>query len=164
MRKIDHVDKQILQILHEDGRIPYTEIANQLGLSEGTIRSRISRLLQDGVFEFVIHPNPEKLGLHVQAIIGLMTKLGMQKHVAEQLCKFSEVRFVGAFSGKHDLIIQVLFRDNDELITFVNERLSQIEGIAAADVSLELKEYKDSFSFVRDDEVAIPGKGLMPYS
>lgn len=156
MKKIDHVDKQILQILQEDGRIPYTEIAHQLGLSEGTIRSRISRLLQDGVFEFVIHPDPEKLGLHVQAIIGLNTKLGLQKNVAEELAKFSEVRFVGAFSGRHDLIIQAFFHTNEELNTFVNERLSQIEGIMAADVSLELKQYKDSFSFVRDDEVVIP--------
>jgi len=152
MRKLDHVDKQILQILQEDGRRPYTEIAQQLGLSEGTIRSR---LLQDGVFQFVIHPDPEKLGLHVQAIIGLTTKLGWQNSVAEELSKFPEVRFVGAFSGKHDLIIQACFHNNEELITFVNERLSQIEGIAAADVSLELKQYKDSFSFVRDDEVPI---------
>lgn len=144
-----------MQILQEDGRTPYTEIAQQLGVSEGTVRSRIARLLQDGVFEFVIHTNPEKLGLHVQAIIGLTTKLGMQKDVAERLCQFSEVRFVGAFSGKHDLIIQAWFHDNEELITFVNERLSQVEGILAADVSLELKQYKDSFFFVRDDEVAI---------
>ncbi|MFP3387905.1 Lrp/AsnC family transcriptional regulator [Brevibacillus sp. SIMBA_040] len=155
MKKLDHVDKQILQILQEDGRIPYTEIAHQLGVSEGTIRSRITRLLQDGVFQFVIHPDPEKLGLHVQAIIGLTTKLGLQKSVAAELSKFSAVRFVGAFSGKHDLIIQACFHSNDELITFVNERLSQIEGIAAADVSLELKQYKDSFSFVQDDEVTL---------
>ncbi len=155
LKKIDQIDRHILQILQSDGRTPYTEIAHQLGVSEGTIRSRIARLLQDGVFEFVIQTNPEKLGVHVQAIIGLTTKLGMQKQVAEQLCKLDEVRFIGAFSGKHDLIIRAWFYDNDELITFVNERLSQIEGIVAADVSLELKQYKDSFSFVRDDEVAI---------
>lgn len=155
MKKIDQIDKQILQILLVDGRTPYTEIAHQLGLSEGTIRSRIAKLLQDEVFEFVIHVNPEKLGLQVQAIIGLTTKLGMQKNVAEELSVLPEVRFVGAFSGKHDLMIQACFHDNDELIFFVNERLSRIEGIAAADVSLELKQYKDSFSYVRDDEVAI---------
>lgn len=156
MKKIDHVDKQILQILQEDGRTPYTEIAHQLDLSEGTIRSRIARLLHDEVFEFVIHTAPEKLGLHVKAIIGLTTKLGLQKNVAEQVSKFHEVRFVGTFSGKDDLIIQACFHNNDELITFVNEQLSQIEGILAANVSLELKQYKDSFFFVRDDEVFIP--------
>lgn len=155
MRKLDHVDRQILQILQVDGRIPYTEIAHQLGVSEGTIRSRITRLLQDGVFQFAIQPDPAKLGLKVQAIIGLTTKLGLQQNVAEELSKLSAVRFVGAFSGKHDLIIQACFHSNDELITFVNERLSQIEGIVAADVSLELKQYKDSFSIVHDDEVTL---------
>ncbi|RNB81556.1 Lrp/AsnC family transcriptional regulator [Brevibacillus fluminis] len=155
MKKIDHVDRQILQILQGDGRTPYTEIAHQLKVSEGTIRSRISRLLQEGVFEFVIQVHPEKLGLHVQACIGLTTKLGMQNHVAEALSKFPEVRFVGAFSGKHDLIIQVCFHDNEDLITFVNERLSRVEGIVAADVSLELKQYKDSYSYVAGCEEAI---------
>lgn len=155
MKKIDQVDRHILHILQSDGRTPYTEIAQQLGVSEGTVRARIARLLQDGVFEFVIHTNPEKLGVHVQAIIGLTTKLGLQNEVACKLSKFDEVIFVGAFSGKHDLIIRAWFYDNEELITFVNERLSQIEGIVSADVSLELKQYKDSFSFVRDDEVAI---------
>ncbi len=155
MKKIDQIDKQILQILQEDGRTPYTEIAHQLGVSEGTIRSRIAKLLQDGVFEFVIRLMPEKLGLQVQAIIGLTTKLGMQKSVAEELSILPEVRFVGAYSGKHDLIIRACFHDNDELIFFVNERLSRIAGIVAADVSLELKQYKDSFAYVCDDEVAI---------
>ncbi len=155
MKKIDNIDRQILQILQRDGRTPYTEIANQLGLSEGTIRSRIARLLQEGVFEFIIQVNPEKLGLGVQASIGLTTKLGKQQHVAEELCKFPEVRFVGAFSGKHDLIIQVVFHDNEELITFVNQRLSQIDGILAADVSLELKQYKDTYFSVRGYEACI---------
>ena len=155
MKKIDQIDKQILQILQLDGRTPYTEIANQLGVSEGTIRARIAKLLQDEVFEFVIQVNPEKLGLQVQAIISLTTKLGMQKSVAEELNNLSEVRFVGAYSGKHDLMIRACFHDNDELIYFVNERLSRIEGIVAADVSLELKQYKDSFTYVLDDEVAI---------
>ncbi|UFJ42866.1 Lrp/AsnC family transcriptional regulator [Brevibacillus humidisoli] len=154
-KTIDQVDKQILQILRQDGRTAYTEIAHQLGISEGTVRSRITRLLQEGVFGFSIHTDPSKLGLHVQTIVGLTTKLGLQQNVAEELCKLPEVYFVGAFSGKHDLIIQACFQDNEELITFVNERLSQIEGILAADVSLELKRYKDSISFVRHDEVVI---------
>ncbi|WP_139489255.1 Lrp/AsnC family transcriptional regulator [Brevibacillus dissolubilis] len=159
MKRIDHLDRQILQILQDDGRTPYTEIAHQLKISEGTVRSRISRLLHDGVFEFVIRTDPVKLGLNVQTIIGLNTKLGLQQQVAEELSQLPEVRFVGAFSGKHDLIIQAFFYSNTELIHFVNERLSRIEGILGADVSLELRQYKDSFSYVREDEVAINEKG-----
>ncbi|QOT00640.1 Lrp/AsnC family transcriptional regulator [Brevibacterium sp. JNUCC-42] len=155
MRKIDHVDRQILQILQEDGRTPYTEIAHQLKVSEGTIRSRISRLLHDGVFQFVIRTDPEKLGLDVLAFIGLTTKLGKQKQVAAELTQLSQVTFVGAFSGKHDLIIQACFYSNDELIIFVNEQLSRIDGILAADVSLELKQYKESFSYVREEDIVI---------
>ncbi len=159
LRKIDHVDRQILQILQEDGRTPYTEIAHQLKVSEGTIRSRISRLLHDGVFQFVIRTDPEKLGLNVLAFIGLTTKLGKQKQVAAELTELPQVTFVGAFSGKHDLIIQACFYSNDELIIFVNEQLSRIDGILAADVSLELKQYKESFSYVREEDITTPEGG-----
>jgi Lrp/AsnC family transcriptional regulator, regulator for asnA, asnC and gidA len=148
VENIDTLDMSILTMLQENGRRSYTEVAKYLNVSEGTIRSRINRMLKDGVFEFVIHTNPNKIGLNVQTIIGLTTKLGMQEKVAQHLNKFSEVRFVGAFSGKHDLMIQAYFRSNEDLVDFVNNQLSKIEGIISADVSLELKQYKDSFSFI----------------
>ncbi|RBW71069.1 Lrp/AsnC family transcriptional regulator [Bacillus taeanensis] len=148
MEKLDTLDMSILTMLQENGRRSYTEVGKYLNVSEGTIRSRINRMLKDGVFEFVIHTNPNKIGLNVQTIIGLTTKLGMQEKVAKQLNQFSEVRFVGAFSGKHDLMLQAYFRSNEDLVDFVNNQLSKIDGIVSADVSLELKQYKDSFSFI----------------
>lgn len=152
MRKIDRLDLNILRMLQEDGRRPYSEIASYLNVSEGTIRSRINRMLEERVFEFIIHTNPLKVGLEVQAIIGLSTQLGKQEHVAMCLGQYPEVRFIGAFSGQHDLIIQAYFRSNEELVNFVNRALSKIDGIISADVSLELKQYKDSFSYVTSNE------------
>lgn len=148
MKKIDRLDIGIIQLLQEDGRRSYSDMAARLKVSEGTIRARINRMLKDDVFEFIIHTNPVKVGLQVQAIIGLSTKLGEQENVADQLGQFPEVRFIGAFSGQHDLIIQAYFRSNEDLVSFVNHTLSKIEGIISADVSLELKQYKDSFSYV----------------
>lgn len=148
MKKLDKLDFNIIQLLQEDGRRTYSDMACRLKVSEGTIRSRINRMLKDGVFEFVIHTNPSKVGLQVQAIIGLSTKLSEQEKVARKLGQFPEVRFIGAFSGKHDLILQAYFRSNEDLVHFVNRSLAEIDGILSADVSLELKQYKDSFSYV----------------
>ncbi|MBO8170615.1 MAG: Lrp/AsnC family transcriptional regulator [Bacillaceae bacterium] len=148
MKKLDKLDYHIIELLQEDGRRTYSDMAGKLGVSEGTIRSRINRMLNDKVFEFIIHTDPEKVGLQVQAIIGLSTQLGKQEKVAEQLGRYPEVRFIGAFSGKHDLILQAYFRSNEDLVHFVNRALSRIDGIVSADVSLELKQYKDSFSYV----------------
>jgi Lrp/AsnC family transcriptional regulator, regulator for asnA, asnC and gidA len=148
LRKLDLLDFQILQMLQFDARRAYTDMGQNLGVSEGTIRSRINRMLEDGIFQFIIHTDPLKVGLHVQAIISMSTKLGQQEKVAEQLGKLRAVRFIGAFSGRNDLIIQAYFRSNEDLVAFVNEDLSRIEGIASAEVSIELKQYKDSFSYV----------------
>ncbi|WP_026674060.1 Lrp/AsnC family transcriptional regulator [Alkalihalobacterium bogoriense] len=148
MGKLDHIDFAILGYLQENGKRSYTEIARLLDVSEGTIRTRINRMLKEDVFEFVIHTNPNKIGLHVQAIIGISTKLGMQEEIAIQLNRYSEVRFVGAFSGRHDIIIQAYFKNNEDLVFFVNKKLAKIDGIVSADVNIELKQFKDSFSYV----------------
>ncbi|KMJ55449.1 transcriptional regulator, partial [Bacillus sp. LL01] len=71
-----------------------------------------------------------------------------QESIATELNRFSEVRFVGAFSGQHDLIMQAYFKNNDDLVHFVNKELAKIEGIISADVNIELKQYKDSFSYI----------------
>ncbi|WP_100400078.1 Lrp/AsnC family transcriptional regulator [Bacillus sp. FJAT-44742] len=148
MQELDKVDFSILGFLQENGKRPYSNIADILGVSEGTVRSRVKKMQENGVFEFVVHTNPDKVGLHVQAIIGFSTQLGKQEDIAIKLKSFQEVRFVGAFSGMHDLIIQAYFRNNESLVHFVNHQLSQLEGIQSIDVSVELKEYKDSFSYV----------------
>lgn len=148
MAKIDDMDYTILSFLQEDGKKSYTEIAKELNVSEGTVRTRINRMLKDNVFEFIIHMNPNKIGLNVQVIIGISTKLGYQESIARELNRFSEVRFVGAFSGQHDLIMQAYFKNNDDLVHFVNKELAKIEGIISADVNIELKQYKDSFSYI----------------
>ncbi|MFB5663538.1 Lrp/AsnC family transcriptional regulator [Alteribacillus sp. HJP-4] len=148
---MDHLDKTdllILGYLQENGKRSYSEIARYLEVSEGTVRTRINKMLNNGVFEFIIHTNPNKVGLEVQAIIGFSTKLGEQEEIARSLQRFSEVRFVGAFSGRHDLIIQAYFKSNEDLVNFVNKELAQIDGILSADVNVELKQYKDSFSYV----------------
>ncbi|WP_209125780.1 Lrp/AsnC family transcriptional regulator [Alkalihalobacillus sp. BA299] len=150
MSKLDQMDFAILGYLQENGKRSYTEIAKLLDVSEGTIRTRINRMLKENVFEFVIHTNPNKVGLNVQAIIGISTKLGSQEEIADQLNRYAEVRFVGAFSGRHDLIIQAYFKSNEDLVHFVNKELAKMDGIISADVNIELKQYKDSFSYVQE--------------
>jgi Lrp/AsnC family transcriptional regulator for asnA, asnC and gidA len=147
--QLDQLDFEILRCLQSDGRTPFTEIAKQQNVSEGTIRSRVNRMLNEGVFEFIIHIDPSKVGLNTQAIISLSIKMGQQEIVARELLTHPEVRFVSAFSGAFDLIIQAYFKSNSDLVDFINERLSKIDGILRAEVSLELKQYKDTFNFVR---------------
>jgi Lrp/AsnC family transcriptional regulator for asnA, asnC and gidA len=147
VRKLDKLDKEIIRMLQEDARYSYTSIAQKLDVSEGTIRGRVNKMLEEHIFEFVAYVDPKKVGLHVMAIISICTHMGYQEEVAQKLSQLNEVRFVGAFSGPQDLIIQACFPSNEKLVTFVNQKLSNIAGISSVSVSIELKQYKDSFAY-----------------
>lgn len=144
---LDKIDWAILRSLQNNARESYSTIAQSLNVSEGTIRSRVNKMQQNQIFEYVIHTDPKRVGLSVQAIFGINTRLGMQDIIAQQLKAFPSVRFVGAFSGRHDLMIQAYFSENDNLVAFINTDLAAIEGILDIDVNLELKQYKDSFTY-----------------
>ncbi len=85
--------------------------------------------------------------MDVQAIIGIHTQTDQQRHVAFQLQAFEAVRFVGSFSGTHDLIIQVYFPTKEGLVSFINTDLAATEGVIDVEVNVELKQYKDTFSY-----------------
>ncbi|WP_018923452.1 Lrp/AsnC family transcriptional regulator [Salsuginibacillus kocurii] len=146
MKSIDQIDFLILGHLQKQRKRSYSDIARCLDVSEGMVRSRVNRMLDEGVFEYMVHTNPNKIGLEVQVIIGLSIALGEQDSVAAKLAKYSEIRFIGAFSGQYDLMLQAYFQNYDKLILFVNEDLAKIKSIQHVDLNVELKQYKDSFS------------------
>ncbi|WYP25841.1 Lrp/AsnC family transcriptional regulator [Alkalihalobacillus sp. FSL W8-0930] len=150
MEKIDAVDRAILMHLQTNGKSAFTRIASSLQVSEGTVRMRVKKMLEKKYFQFMIHMDPASVGLEVQVIIWVKTQLGQQDQVAEELSNLPEVRFTAAFSGQYDLIVQAYFRNKEELIQFVNKKLASISGIITSDLSIELKQYKDSFSYITD--------------
>ncbi|RXT04592.1 Lrp/AsnC family transcriptional regulator [Ammoniphilus sp. CFH 90114] len=137
------LDYKILDLLREDCRRPNTDMAKILGVSEGTVRAHVAKLLEDGIFSYGIYIDPKRVGSRVRTMMGITTKLGYQEQVAETVSSFPFVKYVGAISGNHDVIIQADFRDNEELFRFVNHVLPGIDGILTTDISIELKEFKN---------------------
>ncbi|MGN7309460.1 Lrp/AsnC family transcriptional regulator [Alkalicoccobacillus gibsonii] len=150
MEKIDAMDRAILMHLQTNGKSTFTRIASSLQVSEGTVRMRVKKMLEKKYFQFMIHMDPASVGLEVQVIIWVKTQLGQQDKVAEEISHLPEVRFTAAFSGQYDLIVQAYFRNKEDLIQFVNKKLASINGIITSDLSIELKQYKDSFSYITD--------------
>jgi len=71
---LDSLDRQILKLLQQDGRMPYTEMARRLDVAEATVRKRVSRLLEEGVVHVVGIVDPQYLGRSVTAIVGVRTE------------------------------------------------------------------------------------------
>lgn len=145
---LDTLDREIIQLLKVDGRIPFTEIAKRLSIPEATARYRVQRLLQSGVIQIHAWPNPERLGSPHVVIVQLFVQSGQIDAVAATLTEIDAVQFVAVTAGHHDIVIDAYFGSHEELLSFYS-KLNQIPGIIRYESQIVLKllkaEYKYTF-------------------
>lgn len=145
---LDDVDRRIIALLQEDGRKTNLEIASTVGVSEGTVRKRLHRLLQERIIEITAVTNPFRMGAHVDALIGLRVELGKLEQVGEQLVAMEEVRYCGYCAGTYDILLEALFTTNDELYHFLSQRLASIPGIRQTETFPVLKVPKYGYKWL----------------
>ncbi len=144
---LKQLDMAILSYLKNDGRTPFTFIAQELGVAEGTVRKRVARLIEEGVIEIKAVVDPFKAGMNFVAIIGLDVEGDSPDRVVAQLAGAPQVRYVVVCAGAHDVMVEAVFGSNDELYTFLTQTLRQIPGIRSSETSLVLKVCKESSSW-----------------
>ncbi len=139
---LDKLDFEILSFLQEDGRMSFTVIAEKLGVSIGTIRTRFNKLIEDGTVNIIGRVNPDKVGFRSYAHIALYVRPATFKDkVAQKIVKMPEVSFLALTSGDYDLEVDVMCRDNNHLVDFVNN-VSKIEGVFQTKTTMYFKVYK----------------------
>lgn len=139
---LDELDFSILSYLQQDGRMSFTVIAEKLGVSIGTIRTRFNKLIEDGTINIIGRVDPDKVGFRSYAHIAVYVRPAtLKKKVAEEIMTMPEVSFLAMTSGDYDLEVDVMCRDNDHLVKFVNE-LSNINGVNQTKTTIYFKVYK----------------------
>lgn len=127
---LDELDFSILVLLQKDGRMSFTEMASELGVSISNIRNRVAKLIEDKTIQIVGRVNPEKVGFHAYAHIKISVRpANMIDSVANELLKLPEVSFLAVTSGEYDLEVDVMCRDNNHLLQVVNNWISKINGV-----------------------------------
>jgi Lrp/AsnC family transcriptional regulator, regulator for asnA, asnC and gidA len=139
---MDKLDRTILKFLGKDGRTPYTEIAQKLNISEGTVRNRVGKLIDENVLQIVGVADPLKLGFQVSAVIGVSIQGGNIDRAGKEIATFDEVSNVLMVSGEFDLLLQVYCRDSEHLSTFLNQDLRPVEGVSHTQTFMILKTFK----------------------
>ncbi|WP_247009902.1 Lrp/AsnC family transcriptional regulator [Halorientalis litorea] len=119
---MDDLDREILSILRRDARIPYTEIADRVGTSEGTVRNRVERMVEEGVIErFTVSTSTG----NVKSMIELGVDVNVDTAaVCDRIIEWQEVDFVWQVSGEEDIVLVVDAADTErvnELITRARE-------------------------------------------
>jgi Lrp/AsnC family transcriptional regulator for asnA, asnC and gidA len=144
-QKPDAVDQHILSILEDNGRATNREIAESVGVSEGTVRNRIERLIRDDILRIVGVTNPARLGLNTAAVISVSAELARITDIAERIAAADGVVYVGYTTGNADIIALAFFPSNDELTDFMTQTLAAIPGILKAETNIILKPVRSMF-------------------
>lgn len=149
---LDEYDLQIVRLLQENGRRSNSDIARQIGVSEPTVRKRIDRLIQDRIIKIVAIFNPRRTGYTSQMLIGMRTQVGRAQEVGEQLAGLNEVVYVGYVTGRYDLLVEVMLRDDDEMFEFLTERLRDVPGIVSTETLHILRTAKINYDWKLPEE------------
>ncbi len=147
MYDFDKNDVQIVNMLLEDGRMPASEIARRVGLSERIVRYRIDRLVQNGVIQVSAVVNPEAFGLIVKADVWLEVDSDQIMAVARKLARHDSVTYVACGIGENDISIQVVAADTQEIYHFVTETVRKIPGVRKTTTSIVPVIVKDVYQW-----------------
>lgn len=147
MVALDQTEKRIVQLLQRDGRMSFVDMAANIGVTEGTVRRKYYRLVNEGLLHIVGIAEPFKVGFNSLAIIGLRVEPSKLDEVAKEVSALDEVKYVAVTTGDSDIMMQAYFRNNDDLSTFLITRLTKIDGVIEINTSLILGVFKQTFDW-----------------
>lgn len=140
---LDEIDKQILTILHEEGRISYTDLGKRVDLSRVAVQSRINQLIEAGVIEkFTAVINPAKIGIHVSVFFNIEVEPQFLEEVALKLEEEPAVTSLYHMTGPSKLHMHGIFADDQEMEEFLTKRLYPLQGVVSVDCQMLIKRYK----------------------
>lgn len=140
---LDKIDIQILEILTKDGKSSFTDIAKSLNLSIGTIRNRYNKLVDEGILNIVGWVDPISLNMHAYVRINIQIEDSRQiEQIINQISKIEQVTFIARTSGEYEIEVNVLCKDNNELLDIIDTQIIAIEGVKKTNTTVYLKVHK----------------------
>ncbi|MEY2973406.1 MAG: hypothetical protein RI886_1183 [Pseudomonadota bacterium] len=146
---IDDIDSKIIKLLGKDARMPNNQIAKAIKVSEGTVRNRIAKLLNQKIINISLIRNVNQMNNPGIAFIGLDVEASLKEKIAKQLSRMPEVRFVSTLMGRHDLMAFVLAENAAELSHILYQKIASIEGVQFTESSIGLKYFKYDYKWGR---------------
>lgn len=137
--ELDDTDREILRILQQDARTPFSEIARQIDMSSATVHDRVGRLVEEGVIEgYHARINPEAVGLEAQALVGLRFEQGKAAEARQRLRELEEVQSVRLLAGRWDLVARVYAEDVGALRDLMFDEIAEMEGFSRSEMEVIL--------------------------
>jgi len=135
---IDNLDKRIVDILKKDSRCPFVDIADKLGVSEGTVRSRVHKMIDDDVIRgFTIKTSSKNVKALVEIRIDVNTET---EDIAKELTGYEGITEVFEVTGDQDIIAIVDVESSQKLNDIV-EHIRHYDNILSTRTRLILREH-----------------------
>ncbi len=138
--KFDETNIAIIRHLR-DGRVAFKKIADDLNVSEGTIRSRVKKLQDEGVLEIAGLINPDSLPDKYVILIGVKLKDMDLVKKAEEFSTLRGVISVCVVTGRFDLIVTVMLKKQFGMLEFYTQEVSAIENVRSVETFVVYKSF-----------------------
>jgi len=138
--KIDKTHIAIIRHLR-DGRKSFKKIAEELNLSENTVRARVNKLVDEGILEISGVVNPDAIPRHRVVMVGVKLKTMDLVNKGEEFSRLPGVVSVSVVTGRFDLMLIVLLKERYDLLEFYTEAVSKIEDVQSVETFVVYKSY-----------------------
>ncbi len=142
---IDNTDLKILDVLVNDAKKPYTEVARQVFVSQGTVHVRMNKMIEAGVVErTTLKIHYDKLGYDITAFIGIyLEKSSLYDKVLEKLKAIPEITSIHYTTGNYSMFAKIHCRDTNHLKEVLHDKMQQVPGIDRTETMISLEESLD---------------------
>jgi len=145
---MDGLDTRIVDILQKDGRASNAGIAREVGVSEGTVRRRLKRLVQEEYIQVVALPDPVKMGYESQALVGVQVDPDKIDQVADDLAELSQVNWVAVTTGSYDIFAWATLQSAEALGIFLRTKVGIISGVRRTETFVSLANKKRGYGTI----------------
>jgi DNA-binding Lrp family transcriptional regulator len=143
--ELNETDKKILKNLLEDARFSSRQIAKNVGVSVGTVLSRIKKMEDDGLIKgYSVILDHEKLGYELTVVTEITVSKGRLTEMENEIAKIPNVCGVYDVTGLTDAVIIAKFRSREDLGRFTKQLLA-LPFIERTNTHVALATVKENF-------------------
>ena len=145
---LEGLNLKIVEYLKEDGRATFSSIAEKLGVSESTVRTRVTRMREQNVIQFITVTNPLALGQSSWAMLGISVQSGQPVGtVAEYFRDLEEVVYAMRVMGRFDMLVEVVVDSPVSLRNFLDKHCYESKLVASVEPMMGLGLYKSLYKW-----------------
>lgn len=143
MYRMDETDYAILELLKADGRMSYSDIAQEVHLSRVAVRERITSMKSNGIIKgFTVIIDAKAYNKMAGVFIDVEVEPSKLDKVAKTLMENPDIAIVAQHTGFAGLHVHAYISSIEMLSDFLEKKIYSIDGVKGANASPLIRQYK----------------------